>query len=258
MTETPEAPLSLDRFEAAGDHPAPPGRGEIHVWTIPLDPPAAEVEALRRLLAGDERARAERFRFERHRRRYAVGRGALRTLLGRYLGVDPRDLAFRYGPNEKPYLAPSLAAGAGGLEFNLSNSDELAVVAFTTGAELGADVERLRPMPDALDIAERFFSVAERRVLAAVPEGDRERTFFRCWTRKEAYLKAVGTGITVPLDRFDVTLAAEDPPRILAMEGDPEKAAAWTLAHLEPRSGYLGALAIQARPRRLDGFRWRP
>lgn len=255
MTETPEAPLSLDRFEPADSHPAAPERGEIHVWTIPLDPPAAEVEALGRLLADDERARADRFRFDRHRRRYAVGRGALRTLLGRYLGVEPRAVGFRYGPNEKPYLEAGRAAG--GLEFNLSNSDELAVVAFTAGIEVGADVERLRPMPDALDVAERFFSATERRVLSAVPEGDRERTFFRCWTRKEAYLKAVGTGITVPLDRFDVTLAAEDPPRILAMEGDPEKAAAWTLAHLEPQPGYLGALAIQARPRRLLGYRWR-
>lgn len=257
MTETPDAPLALDRFEPAAGHPAPPERGEIHVWTIPLDPPAAEVEALWPLLADDERARAERFRFPRHRRRYTVGRGALRTLLSRYLGVEARAVGFRYGPNEKPYLEPALAAAADGLEFNLSNSDELAVVAFTVGAEVGADVERLRPMPDALDVAERFFSATERQVLAAVPEGDRERTFFRCWTRKEAYLKAVGTGITVPLDRFDVTLAAEDPPRILAMEGDPEKAAAWTLAHLEPQAGYLGALAIRARPRRLRGYRWR-
>lgn len=253
-----EAPRTLDRFEPAVVHPAPPEAGEIHVWTIPLDPPAAEVAALSALLADDERRRAERFRFARHRRRYAVGRGALRTLLGRYLGVGPRDVVFRYGPNEKPYLAPELATAAGGFEFNLSNSDELAVVAFATGREVGADVERLRPMPDALAVAERFFSAAERRVLAAVPEGDRERTFFRCWTRKEAYLKAVGTGITVPLDRFDVTLAAEDPPRILAMEGDPEKAAAWTLAHLEPAAGYLGALAIEAKPSLLRGYRWQP
>ena len=257
MTLEPgDAPRLLDRFAPAGVHPAPPAAGEIDVWSVPLDPPQDQAAALAGLLADDERARAERFRFARHRRRYGVGRGALRTLLGRYLGVEPRQVVFRYGRNEKPYLAGAAARLAPGLEFNLSNSDELAIVAFTTGTEVGADVERLRPMPDALAIAERFFSAAERRVLAATPEGDLERTFFRCWTRKEAYLKAVGTGITVPLDRFDVTLAAEDPPRIVAMEGDATQGADWSLTHLEPAPGYLGALAVRAAPRRLSGYRW--
>jgi 4'-phosphopantetheinyl transferase len=244
---------TLDRFVPPPPEPAAPAAGEIHVWTVPLDPPGAEVAALRALLAADEIARAGRFRFDRHRRRYTVGRGVLRTLLGRYLGLPPRAVGFRYGPHDKPYLDPP---GAGRLEFNLSNSEELAVVAVTAGEEVGADVEWLRPMPDALTIAERFFSTAERRELAAVPEAEREAAFFRAWTRKEAYLKAVGTGITVPLDRFDVTLAPGEPPRMLAMEGDAARAAGWSLFHLEPAAGYLGAVAIRGGGWRLSGWRW--
>lgn len=253
----------LNRFDPppAGG-PTPPREGEIHVWTVPLDPPAQQVARLEPLLAADERARADRFRFHRHRRRYVVGRGVLRTLLGRYLGHDPAAIVFRYGPNEKPYLdTPRGPAGGPELHFNLSNSSELAVVAVTVATEVGADVERLREMPDALSISERFFSTAERQVLAAVDDAERDRAFFHCWTRKEAYLKAVGTGITVPLDRFDVTLAPGEPPRMLAMEGDAERAASWSLFHLEPAAGYLGAVAIDGggvgrRRWSLSGWRW--
>lgn len=253
-----DAPTILERFDPAPSRPPLPGEREIQVWAVPLDPPAAEVARLGRLLAADETARAERFRFDRHCRRYIVGRGVLRTLLGHYLDRDPRQVSFRYGPNEKPYLAEPAPGpdAAHRLEFNLSNSDDLAVVAFTRGEEVGADVEKLRPLPDALDIAERFFSAGERRVLAKVPREEREQAFFRAWTRKEAYLKAVGTGITVPLDRFDVSLAPQDPPRILAMEGDEEKGARWSLFHLEPAESYLGAVAIQGDGWQLRGWRW--
>lgn len=250
----------LDRFAPRPSPPRPPGAGEVEVWTVPLDPPEAEVAALAALLAPDEAARAARFRFERHRRRFTVGRGALRTLLGGYLGVPAREVAFGYGAKGKPYLAerpggPPLPLA---LHFNLSNSDELALVALCREAEVGADLERLRPMPDGLDIAERFFSAAERQALAAQPPEERDRAFFRCWTRKEAYLKAVGDGITAPLDAFDVTLGPGEPPRMLSIDGDPARAAAWALVHVEPAAGYLGALALPARPEgwRLRGWRW--
>lgn len=225
------------------------------MWVVPLDPPEAEVAALAGLLSPDEAARAARFRFERHRRRYAVGRGALRTLLGRYLGVPPRTVAFAYGAKGKPFLGEPSGAP---LHFNLSNSEELALVAFCRDAEIGADVERLRPMPDGLDIAERFFSAGERRTLAAQPPEERDRGFFRCWTRKEAYLKAVGDGITAPLDAFDVTLTPDEPARMLSIDGDAARGAAWELVHVEPADGYLGALALPSRPGgwRLRGWRW--
>jgi 4'-phosphopantetheinyl transferase len=247
----------LDRFAPPPADLAPPAPGEVEVWTVPLEADEAAVAALAALLSPDEAERAARFRFARHRRRYTVGRGALRTLLGRYLGIEPRAVAFAYGEKGKPALAAPPGQPPP-LRFNLSNSDELALVAFCRDLELGADLERLRPMPDGLDIAERFFSAAERQTLAAQPPEERDRAFFRCWTRKEAYLKAVGDGITAPLDAFDVTLAAGEPPCMRSIDGDPARAAAWALVHVEPAAGYLGALALPSRPGgwRLRGWRW--
>jgi 4'-phosphopantetheinyl transferase len=221
--------------------------GEIHVWSIRLDPPAPEVERLGRFLAADEWERANRFRFDKHRRQYVVGRGALRSLLAGYLGgppkMTPEAIRFRYGPRGKPFLEAPLDAG--GLEFNLSNSDELALAAFVTGREIGVDVEFRRPMPDCEQISERFFSESERKVLREMPGPVKEETFFNCWTRKEAYLKAVGEGLAAPLDSFDVTLAPGDPPRMLTLEGDVARAARWFFHHLVPAEQYLGAVAIE-------------
>jgi 4'-phosphopantetheinyl transferase len=218
------------------------GPDEIHVWAIHLDPPPAEVERLGRFLAADEWERANRFRFEKHRRQYVVGRGALRTLLAAYTSGTPEAVRFRYGPRGKPFLE---SPDAGRLEFNLSNSDELALAAFVTGREIGVDVELLRPMPDCEQISERFFSESERKVLREMPGPVKEETFFNCWTRKEAYLKAVGEGLAAPLDSFDVTLAPGDPPRMLTLEGNAERASRWFFHHLVPAEKYLGAVAIE-------------
>jgi 4'-phosphopantetheinyl transferase len=216
--------------------------GEIHIWSIQLDPPAERVERLGRVLSAEEWERANRFRFEKHRRQYVVGRGALRSLLAAYLGTRPELIRFTYGPRGKPFLEPPLDAG--GLQFNLSNSHELALAGFVLGREIGVDVEHLRPMPDCEQISERFFSESERQVLRRVP-APKEDTFFNCWTRKEAYLKAVGEGLAAPLDSFDVTLAPGDPPRMLTLKGDAEQAARWFFHHLLPADEYVGALAIE-------------
>ena len=219
------------------------GPGEIHLWSVRLDPPAERVEALGRVLSEDEWERARRFRFDKHRRQYVVGRGALRTLLGAYLGIDPKAVRFTYGPRGKPFLASPLDAR--GLHFNLSNSDELALVGFVLGRELGVDVEFLRQMNDCEEIAERFFSESERKVLRTIPFPTKQEAFFNCWTRKEAYLKAVGEGLAAPLDSFDVTLAPDDPPRMLTLKGDADRAARWFFRHFRPAEDYIGALAIE-------------
>jgi 4'-phosphopantetheinyl transferase len=214
--------------------------GEIHVWSIRLDPPADRVEALGRPLSDDEWARANRFRFDKHRRQYVVGRGALRTLLAAYLGTRPEQVTFSYGPRGKPFLAPQQD-----LYFNLSNSDEMALAAFVLGREIGADIEYLKTMPDCEQIAERFFSESERVVLRGVPAERKEEAFFNCWTRKEAYLKAVGEGLAAPLDSFDVTLALGEPPRMLTLKGDAAAASRWHFEHLRPAPDYIGAIAIE-------------
>lgn len=217
--------------------------GSVHVWSVRLDPPPEVVERLGRSLSADEWERARRFRFERHQRQYVVGRGALRALLAAYLGTLPELIRFTYGPRGKPFLAPPLDAG--GLFFNLSNSDELALVGLVHGVEIGVDVEYLKRMPDCEVIAERFFSESERKVLRELPAARKEEAFFNCWTRKEAYLKAVGEGLAAPLDSFDVTLAPGEAPRMLTLKGNAERASRWFFRHLLPAPDYVGAVAIE-------------
>lgn len=220
--------------------------GEIHVWSVRLDPPPDRVEALGRPLSDDEWARANRFRFDKHRRQYVVGRGALRTLLAAYLGTRPEQVTFKYGPRGKPFLAEETD-----LFFNLSNSDEMALIALVRGREVGADIEYLKPMPDCEQIAERFFSESERVVLRGIPAERKEEAFFNCWTRKEAYLKAVGEGLAAPLDSFDVTLAPGEPPRMLTLKGDAEAASRWFFEHLRPAPDYIGAITLEG-----EGEEW--
>lgn len=214
--------------------------GEIHVWSVRLDPPAERVEALGRSLSPDEWERANRFRFDKHRRQYVVGRGVLRSLLATYQGTRPELVRFTYGPRGKPFLASQED-----LFFNLSNSDEMALVGFVLGREIGVDIEYLKPMPDCEQISERFFSESEREVLRRMPAEVKEETFFNCWTRKEAYLKAVGEGLAAPLDSFDVTLAPGEPPRMLTLKGDAASASRWLFEHLRPAPDYIGAIALE-------------
>ena len=242
--------------DLAADAPPVLDEGEIHVWAVPLDPPAERVAALRRELAPDEAARADRFRFDRHRRRFQVARASLRRILGTYLRRPAASLDFVYGEKGKPSLAPG--SGAGELDFNLSHSSELALLAVTRKGELGVDVERLRPMPDGEAIAERFFSRPEREVLRGVPAEQKDQAFFLCWTRKEAYVKATGDGLSMPLSRFEVSLEPGSEARMRSLDGDPAKGAAWSLRHLEPAPGYVGALAVEGPPPRVRLGDWPP
>ncbi|HEV2150490.1 MAG TPA: 4'-phosphopantetheinyl transferase superfamily protein [Longimicrobiaceae bacterium] len=228
--------------------------GEVHVWSAPLDPPGEAVRRYGALLAPDERARAGRFHFERDRRRFTVARGVLRSMLGRYLGLDPRRVEFRYESHGKPALAGEPAAG--GLRFNVSHSGEMALYAVAAGRELGVDVEEVRPMEDGLQIAERFFSAAEVAAFRALPAEIRDDAFFNCWTRKEAFIKAVGEGLSFPLHVFDVTLAPGEPARLLASR-DPNQAERWSLRGLpDPAPGYRAAVVVEGDGWGLACWRW--
>jgi 4'-phosphopantetheinyl transferase len=218
--------------------------GEVHVWRVPLEPAPAVLQRLSSFLSADERARAARFRMDVHRNRYAAGRGVLRLLIGRYLSLHPADVRFSYTAHDKPYLADQESA-PDGLRFNLTNAEDLALIAFARRRRLGVDLENLKPMPDALAIATRFFSAPENQAFAAIPEHERETAFFTCWTRKEAFVKAVGEGLSMPLDRFDVTLTPGEPARLVATRPDPDEAARWTLRHLDPGPGWIGALMVE-------------
>jgi 4'-phosphopantetheinyl transferase len=226
---------------------------DLHVWQISLDQPEKRVAQWRVLLSADERARADRFHFERDRRRYIVARGGLRSIVSHYLDLPPESLAFDYGPQGKPHL--SLAVDQIPLCFNLTHAHELALYAITRAYEVGIDVEYTkRQVTDIDQLAERFFSVNERAVYHALPASTRRAAFFRCWTRKEAFIKAVGEGLSHPLDRFDVTFAPDQPPSILSIDGEPITATAWSLFHLEPAADYVGAVAINGAIQRLAGW----
>ena len=192
------------------------------------------------LLAPDERERAGRFVFDYLRHWYTVSRGALRILLGRYLDTDPAGIRFEYGEKGKPRLAEKSR-----IRFNASHSGDLAVYAVTLHCDIGVDVERIRPLASLHEIAARFFCAEETTELMALPEEQREAAFFRCWTRKEAYIKAIGDGLSVPLDDFAVSLRPGEPARLVHIGHDPAAAAAWTLQNLEALSGYAAALAYR-------------
>ena len=233
--------------------PAPElGEKEIHLWSVSLAPSPSEVAALRPLLSADEIERVERYRFDHLKRRGVVRRGRLRQLVGAYSGRDPKAVRFDYGEKGKPVLA-----NAGGLEFNLTDSEDLAVYAFTRHCEIGVDVEMLRPMPDADSIAVSFFAAAERDVLAGVGEEEKSRAFFNCWTRKEAYIKAIGEGLSEPLDNFCVTLWPTEPCHFLHIGGSEDEAKLWSLDHFVSAPESVGAVALRSKEYRVAGtFLW--
>ena len=223
-----------------------PGPEDIHLWSIPLDVPDRYVDTLMKTLSPEERQRAERFHFARHRRRFTTARFFLRRLLAAYTGLTAEGLRFSYGPQGKPALIDA------NLHFNLSHSGELAMLALNPSQPLGVDIERLRPVTDALKIARRFFSDSEQEALLQTAESQRNEAFMRCWTRKEAYIKAVGGGLSIPLDSFDVTL--DQPPRFLSLQNSRDEALLWSLYHLDPAPGYIGALAVPGQDWRLAGY----
>lgn len=213
---------------------------EVHVWHGSLERPIETVERLRGLLAPDEQARAGRFRFERDRSRYIVGRALLRCLLARYVGVAPERLAFEYGEFGKPTLR-------GGPWFNLSHSGSVALYAFSAAAEIGVDVELDDGDFARERIAERFFSPAEVSALRSLPLEAQPRAFLSCWTRKEAFIKARGDGLSLALDSFDVTLAPGIPAALLRTAWCAEEARQWCLQDVSDRKvGYVAAVAMRS------------
>ncbi len=212
---------------------------EVHVWRDSLSRPPAEVARLRTLLAPDERRRADRYRFERHRSRYVVGRATLRLLLARYLDVGPGEMEIGYGEFDKPYLA-------GGPSFNLSHSGTVVLYAFAAAGELGIDVELDDAGFSSERIAERFFSPSEVSVLRALPADAQPRAFLACWTRKEAFIKARGDGLSLALDSFDVTLSPDAPAALVRTAWCSEEPGHWSMEDLsDSRAGYVAAVAMR-------------
>ena len=214
---------------------------DVEVWTIGIPGPDATLATALTLLSREELARVDAFRNEQARRNYIFAHAALRQILGTHLNAPPAEIVFRTGPHGKPELA---GAHGGRLHFNLSHSADLALIAVTRDAEAGIDVEKLRPMPDAQRIAERFFSPPESAALKQLSESEQAAVFFNLWTRKEALAKATGLGIAHSLTRFEVTWDGE--AAVKAIDGDARQANRWSLRAFNPASGYIAAVAVNS------------
>jgi 4'-phosphopantetheinyl transferase len=216
---------------------------EIDLWTVRLKAGRSQIQGFFEILSAQEQQRAAAFRFERHRDSFVIGRGLLRAILGWYLRKSPQHIDFQYGPRGKP----SLYGGSSQLlHFNLAHSENVVLYAVTRGYELGVDVEFVWQLPDAEHVAQHFFSEAECADLFSVAADLRAEAFFNCWTRKEAYLKAIGDGLSLPLHGFEVSLIPGRPAAFLKLDDNRYPITQWTLIHLTPLMGYIGALAIPA------------
>jgi 4'-phosphopantetheinyl transferase len=222
---------------------------EVHVWRASLDQPAWRVQNLRHSLTTDELSQARRFYFPTERRRFIIARWLLRTILSRYLDLEPGQLRFSYNDYGKPSLAREFDPGM--LNFNLSYSDGLALYAIARGREVGIDLERIRPVAEAEGIAERFFSPEENAQFRTLPAGLKQKAFFTCWTRKEAYIKARGKGMSLPMDQVEVSLAPDEPAILLSTGDTLQKVSHWSLRELMPGPSYAAALAVEGHDWRL-------
>lgn len=228
--------------------------GEVHIWRASLEQPAEYVCQLAQTLSSEEVVRAERFYFERDRRRFIVGRGVLRAILSQYLGADQSHLQFSYGQRGKPRLAAEFDGDT--LRFNLAHSHELALYAFVRDREIGIDLEYIRPLSDAEEIAAWAFSRHENAALEALPECKKIEAFFSYWTCKEAYIKATGDGLSLPLDQFEISLVFGKSPHLVRVGEASEEVGRWALEQLTPRTGYVAALAVEGRDYQLRFLQW--
>ncbi len=227
------------------------GSEEIHVWRFPVDVPGSTVEACAELLSGDEKQRAARFHFQRDTRRFTVTRATLRSILGSYLQSSASDLHFQYAEHGKPRIK----SPAKDIRFNVSHSGEQAVVTIALH-EIGVDVEQIRENVEIESLAERFFSMAERKFMRGLPREEKLLTFFRFWTCKEAFLKAQAVGLTRSLASFTVDLR-EARPRLLAADRSQREESPWSLSELACEPGYASALAMEGPIREIKIFRER-
>jgi 4'-phosphopantetheinyl transferase len=212
--------------------------GATHLWKISLEP--VNIEALSAHLSEDELNRANRFAFDRLRRHFIAAHGQLRILLSRYLPCDPAALHFGQNKYGKPFIIDNP------LCFNLSHSHQLGLIAINGKNEVGVDIEYIRPNFDDLRIANRFFSPGEAQQLFELPAGSQKKAFFDCWSRKEAYIKARGKGLAIPLSQFRVSLIPGEPAELLRTDHDPGAVQQWKLHAIYPDWEYAGAVVVKS------------
>ena len=213
---------------------------EIHIYRSSLELTADKLIESESLLSPDELQKAYRYKFEKDRDHYIAGRAFLRRILGRYLNQSPDKISFSYSEKGKPYIIDSP------VKFNLAHSGGKAVFAFAENAEVGIDIEYMRELPDALQIAKRFFSDEEVNEFMKVSDDEIKPAFFNCWTRKEAFIKAVGDGLSFPLKDFTVTILPGVNPEIKWIKDKDDEVKEWSLVNIQADQNYVSSLAVKA------------
>ena len=222
---------------------------QVDIWRISMD--AGKDFSAESTLSADESQRASRFRFEVDRHRFIESHVALRDILSRYLNCPPEEINFIVGEYGKPSLSSDI-----NLDFNLSHSGDFALIAVACRHKVGVDVEHFRPDLEIEKIARRFFSEAENTELMNLPSEQRITGFFHCWTRKEAYIKAQGLGLSLALDSFDVSLTPNEPALLRATRPDAQEASGWALISLDIDALYAGAAAVNGRDLEFRFWDW--
>lgn len=230
------------------------GVQELHVWRAWVDVPEPRLAKLAETLSLTERERANRFYFERHRKDFIAAHGILRSILGYYLGTVPAHLTFATQPGGKPYLL--IPRDMPRIRFNLSHSCGLALLAVALDRDVGVDLERIRALPEALHITERYFTTGERDAIRSLPPREGVDAFFRCWTLKEAYIKARGCGFSLPLNQFEVVFAPGEPACLASLNGSSAEAFLWWVADLDVGSEYAAACAAERQDWVLRLWEW--
>jgi 4'-phosphopantetheinyl transferase len=225
--------------------------GDVHIWRMRLDQSMSQLLRLEQILSTDERKRADQFHFERHRRRFLVGRWFLRSVLGRYVNSEPSQLRFFYSDRGKPFLKAPHNHSVG---FNLSHSHEMALCAVTLNQAVGIDVEYIRPIPEGEQLAQRLFTSQEYKIIRSVSPERRQRMFFNLWTVKESYLKATGEGLA-GLDTVEIRLSPDLRKITLEIDGERQPSQ-WSVYPFTPEYEYTAALVAEGRECNLRYFDW--
>jgi 4'-phosphopantetheinyl transferase len=228
--------------------------GTVHVWQFEIALPRDQADRYRDILSPDENQRADRFYFDRDRIRFIAARAAMRSILAGYLNAAPSEIIFSYAANGKPGLAGGL--NESGLKFNLSHSHDRALLGVVSNFCIGVDIEFIKYEFASDEIAQRFFAPGEVSRLRAIPEMERASAFFSCWTRKEAYIKAVGQGLSLPLDSFEVAFGPGVQASLLQVNTSPEEAARWRMYSIPAAEGYAAAIIVEGKDHKIEYREW--
>lgn len=229
-------------------------QNDVHIWRAHLDWPKDKFDAAFQLLSEEEQARAERFVIEQHRDRYIASHAVLHQILSLYVNCPPEKLQFQQNDHGKPYIA-NLPLGLN-LQFNMSDSHDYALYGLRLDDEVGVDLEYMKSKIRAEEIAKRFFSPDEYRALLDLPPSERLEGFYRCWSRKEAYIKAIGQGLSFNLSRFSVSLKPDGLNCLLEVDGSAELARQWRLGSVSAPEHFQAALAVEGEVRKIKNFDW--